>query len=108
MTPAPHLPGFRPGSAGSIENGWNTVVDTRSQLKSQTFLRLCRERQVERICRIPRLVAELLDEIARHHGLAEDIDRRLAAYAALDPDLLHQVGGDRFAPAPIRAVGGDR
>jgi hypothetical protein len=71
-------------------------------------VRLRRRRQVERICRIPRLVAELLDEIARHHGLVEDIDRRIAAYAGIDPDLLRQVGGDRFAPAPIRAIGDGR
>jgi hypothetical protein len=40
------------------------------------------------------------------HGLGDDLDRRLEAYAALDPDLLVALGGDRFPPAPLRVVGG--
>jgi hypothetical protein len=68
---------------------------------------LLRRRQVERICRTPRLVGELLDEIGRHHGISEDIARRLARYAALDPTILAVVGGDRFPPLPLYAIGGD-
>src|SRR4051812_15786161 len=81
---------------------------TRSPRANQPLAHLRRQREVERICRIPRLVAELLDEIARHHGLVEDIDRRLAAYAGLDAATLALVGGDRFAPAPIRVLGSGR
>jgi hypothetical protein len=55
-----------------------------------------------------RAVFELFDELARHHGIGDDIDRRLARYAALDPAVLAVVGGDRFAAAPLRAVGGRR
>jgi hypothetical protein len=65
---------------------------------------LRRQRHVEQICRIPRLVYELLDEIGRHHGIADDIDRRLERYARLDPPVLAAVGGDRFPPSPIRAL----
>ena len=63
-----------------------------------------RQRHVERLCRIPRLVAELLDEIGRHHSIADDIDRRLAQYAAVDSTVLAAVGGDRF-PTRLWAVG---
>jgi hypothetical protein len=66
-----------------------------------------RQREVETICRTPRLVFELLNEIGRYHGIVDDIDRRLERYAALDLDLLRALGGDRFPPS-IWIVGGDR
>lgn len=69
---------------------------------------LRRQREVERICRIPRLVAELLAEIGRHYGIADDIDRRLASYSSLDPALLAVVAADRFPTSPVRIVGGMR
>jgi hypothetical protein len=46
----------------------------------------------------------LLDEVGRHHGFADDIDRLLERYAALDPAVLAAIGGDRFPPSPIRAL----
>jgi hypothetical protein len=51
---------------------------------------------------------ELVDEIARHHGLGDDLDNRLERYAGLDPVLLAEVGGDRFPASPVRLVGGAR
>jgi hypothetical protein len=64
---------------------------------------LRRQRQVERIHRLgPRAISELLDEIARHNGIGEDIDRRLERYAAADREILHWIGGDKFPPNPIR------
>lgn len=68
-----------------------------------------RQRLVERLHRLgARVVFELLDEIARHHGIEADIDARLARYAAIDPTMLACVGGDQFAVAPLRAVGSGR
>src|SRR5205814_7680640 len=32
-----------------------------------------------------------------HHGLGDDLDRRLQRYARLDAELLHAVGDDRFS-----------
>jgi hypothetical protein len=75
---------------------------------TEVIRRLRRQRQVERICRTPRLVAELLAELGRYHGIAEDIDRRLAAYSSLDPALLAVVGGDRFPASPTRLIGSAR
>jgi hypothetical protein len=52
-----------------------------------------------------RALFELLDELARHHDIGDDIDRRLRRYAdRLNPELLRAVGGDRFPPTPLRAV----
>jgi hypothetical protein len=66
--------------------------------------RLRRQRQVERIWRLgARVVFELIDELARHHDIA-DVDYRLTRYAALDPELLRAVGGDRFPHPPIHGV----
>jgi hypothetical protein len=73
--------------------------------------RIRQQHLVERVHRLgARVVYELLDEIRRHHPeIADDLDRRLAAYAdRLDPDLLRAMGGDRFPAQPIHAVGGDR
>jgi hypothetical protein len=56
-----------------------------------------------------RVVFELLDEIGRHHGIANDIDCRLAKYARLDREVLRAIGGDRFAAwPPFRVVAGGR
>jgi|SRR6516165_6703240 len=50
--------------------------------------RLVGQRQVEHLCRTPRLVFELLDELDRHHDLGPDLDRRLTKSTALNPKLL--------------------
>jgi len=72
---------------------------------AEPLRRLRRQRQVETICRTPRLVFELVDEIARHHPeIAEDINRRLAAYAGIDTGTLRAVGGDKFPPTILRPV----
>jgi hypothetical protein len=75
-----------------------------ASLQAAAIVRLRRQRYIQKICRIPRLVAELLDEIGRHHGIAKDIDHRLARYAAIDPALLAAVGGDRFPHPPVHMV----
>jgi len=55
-----------------------------------------------------RAVSEFLLELAREHGLGDEIARKLESYAALDPDIVRALRGDRFPPAPLRIVGGDR
>ena len=109
MRELPRRSGLRPDrTAAGIENGLEPLVDTPSQPKSQEHLRLRRQRQVERICCIPRLVFELLDELDRHHDLGADLDRRLERYSSVDPAILAAVGADAFAPSPIRSIGGPR
>jgi hypothetical protein len=104
VTKAPRPPGWRSDGAAGIDRRVEQSLYARPLSKSQYPVHLRRQRQVERICRIPRLVAELLDEIDRHHGLGADLDRRLERYAALDPELLRAVGGDRFPQTPMRLV----
>jgi hypothetical protein len=77
-------------------------------LKQAAVQRRRRTRLVERVHRlVPRVTFELLDEIACHHGLDADLDRRLERYARLDPEILRALGGDRFARSPIRVGSGE-
>ena len=60
-------------------------------------LRILRQqRATAQICRTPRLVVELLDEIGRHHGIAAETHERMARHAAADPTIL---------AAPVHLVG---
>jgi hypothetical protein len=74
-------------------------------LRRIAFRRLRRQRQVELLYALgPRIIFELIDELDRHYGLGDDLDRRLARYARLDPVILAAVGGDRFPNMPLRMV----
>ena len=109
MSAAPHLPGSRPGSAAEIERALEQPLNTISADKSQALARLRRQRHVEQVHRLgARVIFELLNELDRHHGLGDDLDRRLEAFAGLDPDLLAALGADRFPAAPLRLVGSAR
>jgi hypothetical protein len=84
-------------SINSSEPAYNRSF---TSLQAAALRRLRRQRQIERICRIPRLAFELLDAFDRHHDLGDDLDRRLYRYADLDPDILHAVGATVFPPQP--------
>ena len=57
-------------------------------------------RQVKRLHSLgPRAVGELLAEIGEQRQCRTFIDQRLKAYAALDPEILRELGGDQF-PRP--------
>jgi hypothetical protein len=97
---------LRPGGAADVESGLEPRLYVTSAAPSQPLVRLRHQRQVEHLCKIPRLVAELLSEIGRHHGIEDDIAARLQRYAELDDDLLAALGGDRFPPSPLRVLAG--
>ena len=106
MSTAPIPPGLRPGGAAEIERALEQPLNTISADKSQALARLRRQHHVEQIHRLgARVLFELVDELDRYHGLGDDLDRRLEANAALAPDLLTALGGDRFPHAPLRFVG---
>jgi hypothetical protein len=107
MTGAPLPPGCcDPDGAAEIETGQEQPVIRDFLPKSEALARLHRQRHVEQVHRLgARVLFELVDELDRYHGLGDDLDRRLEAYAALTPDLLTALGGDRFPHAPLRLVG---
>jgi hypothetical protein len=100
--PAPLAGGNR---AGILQAGF--AVDIRESLKNQAQRRLQRQHHVEQIHRLgARVLFELVDELDRHHGRGDDLNRRLERYAALDDRLVAAVGADRFLASPQRVVGG--
>src|SRR2546430_13971325 len=106
MSPKAPRPVWWDRAAAGIDIGQQHCLDTTANSKPQYPSHLRQQREVERICKIPRLVAELLAEIGRRHGIEDDIAARLQRYAQLDPDLLTAVGADRFPAAPLRLIGG--
>ena len=99
-----------PAAPGSADRAGIRYAEQQSSIRTsaerQAQQRLRRQHLARRIHGLgARAVFEFLDEIARHHDLGDDLDRRLERFAALDPALLIAVGGDRFAPAPMRLVG---
>ncbi len=62
------------------------------------------ERAADRLHSLPpRIIFELLTELGRVHDITGDVVARAEKFAAVDPDLLRALGGDRFPPR-IRAV----
>ena len=63
------------------------------------------EHQVEHLHHLgPRVIGELLAEIAHATGEETFIANRLEVYAELDPEVVRFVGGDRFPPMPLGVV----
>ena len=62
-------------------------------------------RQVEKLHRLgPRATGELLTEIGEQRGIRTFIERRLRAYAALDPEVVRELDGDEFPRPPLYKV----
>jgi hypothetical protein len=55
----------------------------------------------------PRIFAEILGRLGETSFRMTEIEQVVAHFAALDPELLRALGGDRFPPRPdLRIVGG--
>ena len=81
-----------------------SLIQNPSHAQAQRRLR--RQRHVQQVHRLgARVFFEFVDELDRVHGLGDDLDQRLEAFAALDPGLLAALGADRFPAAPLRLVG---
>ena len=62
-------------------------------------------RAVERLHRLgPRQLYELLAALGANRLIRVDIEREVEGYGALDPDIVRQLGGDRFPPSPLHRV----
>jgi hypothetical protein len=79
------------------------------QARAEARGRLRRQHLASSLHRLgARPLFEFIDEIARHHGIGGDLDKRLERYARLDREVLHLVGGDRFVRKPLRVIAGGR
>jgi hypothetical protein len=98
------------GNRAGVDTGNDTCPDTRSGTQLQHLTRLHRQYLVCCLHRLgDRVTFEFIDELAGHHPeIQADLDARLAKFAAADTALLRWTGADRFAPSPLRAVGGER
>ncbi len=62
-------------------------------------------RNVEKLHRLgPRVLHEYLLEVGAQRGIRTHLEARIGDYAALDTRTLAELGGDRFAPLPLREV----
>lgn len=104
----------RPESArGANRPGLDLCLAAKSRLSlsqnpihAQAQRRLRRQQLAQQVHRLgARVLFEFLAEIDRYHDLGDDLDQRLERYARLEPDVLRAVGGDRFPPSPLRAIG---
>jgi hypothetical protein len=60
------------------------------------------QRNVERLHALgPRATGELLAEIGEQRHCRTFIEQRLAAYAALDPEIVRALKGDQFPRPPL-------
>ena len=67
--------------------------------------RLRFHRQVERLHSLgPRAIGELLAEIGEQRSCRTYIEMRLRAYAAIPPETLRELDGDRFPRPPLYEV----
>ena len=62
-------------------------------------------RQIERLHRLgPRILAELLAELASERNIRTTIEQKIETYADLGPEALRAIDGDTFWPAPLHEV----
>src|ERR1700730_7542576 len=100
MAPKAPRPVWWDRAAAGIDIGQEHCLDTTANQKTQALARLRQQRAVERVCKIPRLVLELLAEIGRVHDIAADIEARLERFATVDHDLLAALGANQFPASP--------
>src|SRR5580704_14297446 len=93
----------------SIGNNSNARAYSLADLQTQANRRRRRQRLAELVWKLgARAFFEFIDELDRHHGLDDDLDRRLEKYANADPALIALLGGDLFPQGPTRIIGGGR
>ena len=86
----------RPGRGGASHNS-PTLNSTEHNISAYRL-----QRRVEYLRRLgARALHELLLELITAHGIADDVERRLADFGRIDPEILRALGGDRFPPRPL-------
>ena len=88
------------GGFSSQHNRTANEIQHQPRFDGQRF-----ERQIERLHPLgPRVLAEMLAEIARDTGRPDIVVDRVEEYTQLDPADLRAVGGDRFPAMPLGVV----
>ncbi len=83
-----------------IEPRRSTTVVTADAVADLRF-----RRRVARLHRLgPRATAELLAEIGAERAIQTVIDKKLATYVSIEPEILEAAGGDEFWQPPLHGV----
>ena len=88
-----------------ISRHWFGVIPSRSigEDEAEVVADLRFRRKVQRLHGLgPRVLAELLAEIAVERGIATIVNQKLDTYVDLDPTAIEAAGGDGFWPVPVR------
>ena len=89
----------RPGRGGASHN--LTSLDNTEYNTSAYRL----QRRVEHLHHVgARALHEFLLELITAHGIADDVEGRLADFARIDLGILRALGGDRFPPRPLHLL----
>jgi hypothetical protein len=83
----------------------DTPIHSLAKLQAQANRRRRRQRMAELVWKLgARAFFEFIDELDRHYGLNDDLDRRLERFANADPALIALFGGDQFPAGPTRII----
>ncbi len=81
--------------------GFQSIGEVAAEVVADLAFR----RKVQRLHGLgPRVVGELLAEIAAERGIRVLIERKVDKYTELEPAVLEAAGGDRLWPVPVREV----
>ena len=90
-----------------ISRHWFGVIPSRSigEDEAEVVADLRFRRKVQRLHGLgPRVLAELLAEIAAERNIRVVVERKLDRFTNLDPGALNATGGDHFPPTPLHTV----
>ena len=98
---------FDPKRLPIISRHWFGIEPFRSvgELAAEIVIDLQFQHRIKRLhAKGPRLIAELLAELAASHSLGTVIDQSLDRYLALDDTALDIVNGRELPPIPLHEV----
>ena len=95
------------GGNGAVSNRFEQALASRSAAQAQYLAQARRQRQLETISRVLRLVFDPVEELSRHRPeIADNTNRRLVFYVERpSPEVLALTRGKRFVPVPLKRVG---
>ncbi len=101
---------FDPAALPLIARHFYGIAPLRSigKVAAEVVADLRFRRQVQQLHDLgPRIVAELLAEIAAERGIATIVNQKLDTYVDLDPTAIEAAGGDGFWTVPFREARND-
>ena len=98
---------FDAGALPIIARHWYGIEPFRliGEVAADVVADLRFRRKVQRLHGLgPRILAELLAEIAAERNIWVIVEQKLDTYAEIDPDALDAVNGNKFWPTPLHEL----